>query len=168
LSDEDIRRNLRDALDELDRFFQEFEKDLQETVRRGVNEGANSATPFVAGFSMRVGPEGKPNIVAFGDGAQQKGFRSPLSEQILDDKSGVLRIVMDMPGVEKGDIEISTTDRNLVVKADRPDRKYKSEILLNAEVDPDSAKADYKNGVLEISFSLRDKANKGYRRVEVD
>ncbi len=168
MSDDDLRRNLRDALDELDKFFQEFEKDLQDTVRKGVNEGRKFSSPFVAGFSMKVNPQGKPSIVPFGDSAQQMGYRAPLSEQILDDKGGMLRVVMDMPGVEKSDIEISTTDRSLMVKSENPERKYMSEITLNGEVDPESAKADYKNGVLEISFSLRDKANKGYRRVKVD
>ena len=167
MSEEDRRKNLRDMLDELDRYFEELEKDLQDSVRHALVEGRHLAGPFVGGFSMQVGPDG-PSIQFFGDNPQQKGgFRSPLSEQVVDEKTGVLRILIDMPGVEKEDVSVSATERTVIVKAERGSRRYGSELGLKAEVDPDTGKAEYKNGVLEISFSLRDKSNKGARRVSV-
>lgn len=165
---EDMRKNLRDMLDELDRYFEDFENDMQEAVRQRLSGTKLFSKPFVAGFQMRIGPEGKPSIQFFGDNPQQgNGWRSPMSEQIVDEKSGTLRLVVDLPGVEKGDIEITATEESAAVKAERGNRKYKTEAALRAKVDPDSGKAEFKNGVLEISFSLKDKANKAYRRVNV-
>ncbi len=165
---DDSRRNLRDMLDELDRYFEELEKDIQDAVRERISGTKLFSKPFVAGFQMRMGPEGKPSVQFFGDNPQQTdGFRSPMTEQFLDEKTGTLRLVVDMPGVEKKDIEVSATEGSAVVKAERENRKYRAEVAFKARVDPDSGKAEYRNGVLEISFSFRDKTNKAFRRVNV-
>ena len=165
---EDRRRNLRDMLDELDRYFEEFEKDIQETVRSSISATHPPSRPLVAGFSFRMNPEGRPSIQFFGDSpVRGDGYRSPMSEQVVDEKSGTIRLVFDMPGVDKEDIGVEATEEKVVVSAERDNRKYKTEIDLRAQVDPDSGKAEYRNGVLEISFSLRDKTNKGYRRVNI-
>jgi len=164
----DKRRNLRDVLDELDKYFEEFEKDIEETVRSSLSAARIPAKQFMAGFSLKVGPDGKPSVQFFGDNpTDADGYRSPMSEQILDQKGGFLRVVVDMPGVEKNDIELDATEDTAVIRAERGNRKYKTEIRLKAEVEADSGKAEYKNGVLEILFSLRDKAKKGYRRVDI-
>jgi HSP20 family protein len=165
---EDNRRSIRDALDELDRYFEEMEDDIQEAVRRGFTQTRGTFGPFMAGFSFELGPEGKPSIQFFGDNpTQTEGYRSPLWEQVVDDKSGTLRLVVDMPGVEKENIEISVAVTKAVIRAEHQDRKYRGEIDLRAEVDPDSGKAEYRNGVLEILFSLRDKTNKGFKKVNI-
>lgn len=165
---EDRRKNLRDMLDELDKYFEEFEKDVQDVVRNGISAVHSQTEPYMAGFSFKFGPEGRPNVQFFGDSPlHHDGFRSPMSEQILDEKNGLLRLVLDMPGVEKSDINVEATEASAVVTAERGPRKYKADIDLKVQVQPDGGKAEYKNGVLEISFSLRDKTNKGYRRVNI-
>ena len=165
---EDRRKTLRDMLDELDKYFEEFEKDVQNFARNSITAAGLTTEPYVAGFSFRLSPEGRPNVQFFGDTPLHRdGFRSPMNEQVIDDKNGVLRLVLDMPGVEKEDIQVDATDDKAVVTAEREARKYKAEIDLKAQVQPDSGKAEYRNGVLEISFSLRDKTNKGYRRVKL-
>jgi HSP20 family protein len=165
---EDRRKNLRDMLDEMDKYFEEFERDLEETVKSSIFGSNPSTRPFIAGFSFNLGPEGKPSIQVFGDNpVKRDGFHSPINEQVLDEKNGVLRLLLEMPGVERDDITVDATENTAVVTAEKDDRRYRAEISLKAEVRPDSGKAEYKNGILEISFSLKDKANKGYRRVDV-
>ncbi len=165
---EDKRKNLRDVLDELDGYFEELEKEMQDAVRKGLSGSAGFEGPFMAGFSFNVGPEGKPSIQFFGDNpAHIDGPRAPLAEQIIDEKSGILHLVLDMPGVEKEDIEVSATEDSALVEAEREDRNYRAELRLKAQVDPESGTAEYKNGVLEISFPLRDKTNKGFRKVNI-
>ena len=165
---EDRRKNLRDMLDELDKYFEEFEKDVQDVVRDSISAVHSQTEPYVAGFSFRLGPEGKPSVQFFGDSPlHHDGFRSPMSEQILDEKNGLLKLVLDMPGVEKSDIKVEATEDSAVVTAERDSRKYRADIDLKAKVQPESGRAEYRNGVLEISFSLRDKANKAYRRVNI-
>ena len=165
---EDMRKNLRDMLDELDRYFEDFENDIQDAMKQRFAGAKPFSKPFVAGFQMRIGPEGKPSIQFFGNNPLQgDGSRSPMSEQIVDEKAGILRVVMDLPGVEKEDIQITAAEESLGVKAERGQRKYGSEVTLRAKVDPDTGKAEFKNGVLDISFSLKDKANKAFRRVNI-
>ena len=163
----DKRRNLRDMLDELDHYFDEFEKDVQEMMR-GSMSSMEDSKPFMAGFSFKLGPEGRPSFQVFGDSLTGKdGYRSPLTEQFLDTKDGRLNLVLDMPGVEKNQIRIDTTDESAIVTAENETRRYRAEVGLKARVNPETAKAEYRNGVLDISFSLKDKDNKGFKRVDI-
>ena len=75
-------------------------------------------------------------------------------------------VTMDLPGMDKGDVEITVTEDALEVKAERKTEKeekeeefYKKErtfarfersLKLPAEVKADDAKASLKDGVLEI------------------
>ena len=165
---EDKRKDLRDMLDEIDKYFEDFEKDIEEAVKQSIFGEGNPTRPFVAGFSFNLGPDNKPSVQIFGDNpVKRDGFRSPISEQVVDNDAGVLRLILEMPGVEKEDINAEATEDSLVVTAERGEKRYRSELSLKAQVRPDSGRAEYRNGMLEISFSLKDKANKGFRRVNV-
>jgi HSP20 family protein len=165
---EDKRKDMRDMLDELDRYFEGFEKDIEEAVKNSIFGANREGQPFIAGFSFNMGPGGKPSVQTFGTNPiTGDGFRSPINEQVVDDKNGVLRLLMEMPGVEKENIKVEATEDTAVVTAESETKKYRAELGLKAAVKPDSGKAEYKNGMLEISFSLKDKTNKGYKRVNV-
>ncbi len=163
------RKNLRDMLDELDRFFEEFERAIEQTVRSSVNTGAKAfSKPVVAGMAMGLGPEGKPRIQFFGDNlVGPDGYRAPIYEQVVDEKEGNLRLIVELPGVEKEDVQISALEDRLSLEAARGDRKYRMELTLQSAIDPESGTASYANGILEVVFKTRDKTNKGYRRVRV-
>ena len=155
-------------LDEMERYFDEFERDIQDTIRNTLFGKEGRSDPFIAGFTFNMGREGKPSVQIFGNNpVRRDGFRSPINEQILDEKDGLLRIILEMPGVEKEDIKVDATEETAAVTAERGEKRYRSELDLKAPVSPESGKAEYKNGMLEISFSLKDKANKGFRRVDV-
>jgi len=165
---EDRRKELRDVLDEFEQYFEGFQKEIENAVKNNIFGGDQSSWPFVAGFSFNLGPEGKPSVQMFGNNPiRSGGFRSPINEQIVDDKTGTLRIILEMPGVEKKDISVESADESVVITAENEERKYRAEIGLKAPVRPESGKAEYKNGMLEISFLLKDKANKGFKRVNV-
>ena len=165
---EDKRRNLRDLLDEFDAYFRDFEKEVTESVRNGIFNPGPRGKPFIAGFAFNLGPDGKPTMQVFGDNpVHRDGFRAPINEQMVDEKNGLLRIIIEMPGVEKEDIEVEATEDTAMVTAENGEKRYKAELSLKAPVRADSGKAEYKNGMLEISFSLKDKANKGFKRVNV-
>jgi len=165
---EDRRKDLRDVLDEIDAYFDNFEKEIEDAVKNSIFSSERTGKPFIAGFSFNLGPEGKPSLQTFGTNPiTGDGFRSPINEQVVDEKSGVLRLLLEMPGVEKEDIQVDATEDRAVITAETSNKKYRAELGLRAPVRPDSGKAEYKNGMLEISFSLKDKANKGYKRVNV-
>ena len=77
---EDRRKNLRDMLDELDRYFEELEKDLQDSVRDSAwSRGRRLQARSSAGSRCSMGPEGSPSIQFFGDNpsrATATGLRS--------------------------------------------------------------------------------------------
>ena len=166
---DDKRKNLRDLLDELDHFFDDFEKTVEDAVRSSVNTGQRVfSRPVVAGMAMGVGPEGKPTIHFFGDNMiSPNGFRAPIYEQVVNDADATLRLLVELPGVEKENVQISALSDKLSLDAVNGERKYKIEIGLEREIDPDSGTASLKNGLLEIVFKTRDKTNKGYRRLNV-
>jgi HSP20 family protein len=156
-------------LDELDHYFEEFERSVEEAVRSSVNTGARAfSKPVVAGMAMGFGPEGKPRIQFFGDNLiGPDGFRSPIYEQVLDEKEGNLRLLVELPGVEKEDVQISALEDKVTLEAAKGERMYRTEVLLQRDIDPDSGVASYKNGLLDVVFKLRDNTNKGYRSVRV-
>lgn len=163
------RKNLRDMLDELDRFFEDFERTLEQTIKMSVTTGQKAfSKPVVAGMAMGLGPEGKPTIQFFGDNlVGPDGYRSPIYEQLVDEKTGNLRLLVELPGVEKDDVQVSALEDKVSLEAARGERKYRTEVVLQRAIDPESGTASYTNGVLEIIFKIRDKTNKGYRTIRV-
>ncbi len=116
--------------------------------------------PFVYGFSMSLGADGKPVIREFGNvesssrGPLLKGEREPLVDVI--DEGGEVVVVTELPGVEKEDIKLESTDRALKIRVESARRRYFKEMELPHLVDPRTAKATYKNGVLEVRFVKSD------------
>jgi HSP20 family protein len=112
--------------------------------------------PFVYGYSVKIGPDGKPEIHEFGNvkpsrlGPQVKEEREPLVDIIETD--GEIHVVAELPGVEKKDIKLHGTEDTLSISVDTPQRKYFKEVTLPAKVKIKEAKTEYKNGVLEVKL----------------
>ena len=69
---------------------------------------------------------------------------------------------IDMPGVEKKDIDIKVEDHSITVKAENGgSRKYNYTRKFRPTVDTDSAVATFKNGVLDITLTKIEEASKG-------
>ena len=67
----------------------------------------------------------------------------------------------EVPGVEKKDIDLEVTENTLTIKVDKDKRKYYKEVELPCEVDADSAKASYQNGILDIELKKSKPRKKG-------
>ena len=69
---------------------------------------------------------------------------------------------IDMPGVEKKNIDIKVEDHSITVKAENGgSRKYNYTRKFRPTVDVDSAVATFKNGVLDITLTKIEEASKG-------
>jgi HSP20 family protein len=117
------------------------------------NRDSSFEKPFVYGFSMRAGPDGKPKIREFGnttpvETGQEVQEREPLTDII--EHSDSISVTVEIPGVDKKDIDLDVHVDSLDIKVDSDNRKYHKELELPAKVLTDSAKATYKNGVLDI------------------
>ncbi|MEF8791635.1 MAG: Hsp20/alpha crystallin family protein [Haloarculaceae archaeon] len=67
-----------------------------------------------------------------------------------------LRVVGDLPGVEKEEIEIKCDGERVTVLAATASREYEERVDLPTRVDEHSARATFNNGVLEITLERAD------------
>ena len=154
---------------DIDRIFREMEKHMEEEFKeftekipkdyvkeRKLPDGSTVKEfgPFVYGYSMKIGPDGKPEIREFGNikkslkGPEVKEEREPLVDVV--DADSEVRVVVELPGVEKTDIKLHGTEDSLEISVDTPQYKYYKEVKLPAKVKVKEAKSSYKNGVLEV------------------
>ena len=69
-----------------------------------------------------------------------------------EDRNGEIAITCDMPGVQKKDIEL-TVDKHMVkVEANTEDRDYSFTKETQMELNPSKVKANFNNGVLDITI----------------
>ena len=159
-----------DIFEEIERMEEEFEEMVRQLMEgpptwREFEEGVKVYGPYVYGFSISVGPDGKPVIREFGNvrptrfGPRFVEEREPLVDVVEEDDEVV--VVAELPGVEKEDIDLSCTERELIISVDTEKRKYYKRLDLPVEVDPKSAKANYKNGVLEVRLKKAKPVHKG-------
>ncbi len=66
-----------------------------------------------------------------------------------------VRVIADLPGVEKDGIQLKCDGRSLTISAKNDRREYDERINLPARVDENSAAATYNNGVLEVVFDRK-------------
>lgn len=165
------RRWYRDFFGDIDELFREMERMMEEEFKsftskipkdyareRQLSDGSTVREwgPFVYGYSMKIGPDGKPEIHEFGNvkksrlGPQVKEEREPLVDII--ETNGEIHVVAELPSVEKSDIELHGTEDNLTISVDTPQYKYYKESVLPAKVKVKEAKTAYKNGVLEVTL----------------
>ena len=149
--------------------FKELSKrapeDLQQEQTLPDGTKVKSWGPFVYGYSVTVGPDGKPKVSEFGNFKAEtrlgethvdvKEEREPLTDVI--DADGEVRVIIELPGVEKKDIKLSGTDEKLTISVETPENKYFKEVEMPAKVDVKKAKSAYKNGVLDIIVPKRKK-----------
>jgi HSP20 family protein len=73
-----------------------------------------------------------------------------------------------VPGVTKEDITLNATEDRLTISVDTPKRKYYKEVALPEKVDPKTAKASYKNGVLEVTLDKLERKPPTGERIKID
>jgi len=79
-----------------------------------------------------------------------------------EDRDKDIVFTIDMPGVAKKDIDINIEPNSISVKAENGGkRKYNYSRKFKPTVDVDSAKATFKNGVLDITVSKVEAKPKG-------
>lgn len=170
----DIERMVEDMEREISEMFKEMERMIPQDMIREFQLPDGTVRreygPFVYGYSMKIGPDGRPIIREFGNIKPSLGVggRPPLNlqeqrEPLVDviDEAERVRVIAELPGVEKEDINLYATSRMLTISVDTPQRKYYKELELPVEVDESSAKSTYKNGILEVIFNKKKERKMG-------
>jgi len=181
----DIDKMIRDMEEMMEKEFRAFSTRVpKELVReRKLPDGSTIREwgPFVYGYSMTIGPDGKPKIREFGNVERKprvasfgilrpsidvKKQREPLVDVI--DTDGEVKVVAELPGVEKKNIKLYGTGDSLTISVDTIQRKYFKDVEMPAKVNVKEAKTSYKNGVLEATLPKieEEKKPKG-ERIEV-
>jgi HSP20 family protein len=136
--------------------------------------------PFVYGYSTTIGQDGKPRVREFGNlrsplagfgvGSSNRPLisseRQPLADITTTDKE--VKVILEMPGVNKENIKVNTSNNLVEVNSDDPQRKYHEVIDLPPEVDIETAKSTYRNGILEIIFNKKKESKAKGRDIKIE
>ena len=193
---------------DFDRLEREMDMMLRQAFEGNLGKPGEGG-PFIYGYSMRTGPDGKPEVREFSNFEPEQGRGGPrLPLKIEPDDKGTcgscnpsseraprraissdrtefiekepmtdliecddsVSVTIELPGLEKDDIDLRATPESLTITVDTPDRKYKKVFRLPCEVRPKNIKATYKNGILDITLKRKKKRvckNKG-KKIKID
>jgi HSP20 family protein len=184
----DMFRGFEEMRREMERQFEEQFKNFQSTVPKDLvreydtPEGGKvrEVGPIVYGYSMTIGPDGKPRVREFGNvrsplrGGGGGSFTKPLISSEREPLADVttsnteVKVILEMPGVSKDKIKISAYDNSVEIKSDDPQRKYHEVIDLPPEADIETAKSSYRNGILEITFKKKDQTKPKGKQINIE
>ena len=159
------------------KFIEDIERMIDELMRepfRFAEERGKRKTygPYFWGFSVTIGPDGIPRVREWGN--IRPGITRPVISETIEPFTDILeeddkiKVIIDMPGVEKEDIKVEATEKTITVSAERGERKYYRKIDLPKEVIPETARAQYKNGVLTITLEKKEKEKKKGFSIKVE
>ena len=158
--------------DEFDMLFKRMSRSFMnlDDLFEGV-KSTGSCGPLYYGYTMTVGPDGKPVVKEYGNVKPgllpTSDTREPLVDTLVDEKEKVVKLIAEMPGVEKKDVKIVVDGKIVNIDAEHGDKKYHVKVPIEHKVDENSVKASYKNGILEIIFKQVEEKPTG-KTVEVE
>ena len=148
-------------------------KKMMENLMRNGDESVIG--PFVYGFSYKVGPDGKPSFQEFGNLPNKPSLnsrppdvetREPLTD-INYDKENVY-VTFELPGISKEDIDLKVSENEVTIKVSQGSRKYYKNVELQVPVVPESAKAKFTNGILDVTLKLEKAKNDSGKSVNIE
>jgi HSP20 family protein len=179
---DEMFRGFDEMRDEMEREFEDLVKRIPKDMIREYTtpEGGKvrEVGPMVYGYSMTIGPDGKPKVREFGNVKPSRyGFRGisrpeisgeiePLVDVTTTDKE--VRVEVEMPGISKDKIKINAYDNTVEVKSEDPHKKYHRSFEIPAETDIETARSSYNNGILEITFNKKEQAKSKGKTIKVE
>jgi HSP20 family molecular chaperone IbpA len=182
-STNDIFRSIADVLRAIDQTVHNIERIPAQLVEQNLQATANmrktkqhrAVPPIVYGYSINVNTlDGKPIVKQFGNvvrpsspspsSSTTKGNNRPI---IMDERKpltdityskDIFKVTAEMPGIAKDHIKTRIHKNQLEISAngDAP-KKYYQRIDLPQDVNTDTLKSNYVNGILEIQFGKKQK-----------
>jgi len=184
---DDLFRGFDEMRRAMEKQFEDSFKDLQtgapkELIREyetSDGEKVKEIGPIVYGYSMTVGPDGKPRVKEFGNikspmsGGQPKfgvprisSEREPLTD--ISTTPTEVKVAIEMPGVSKENIKIRANDNKVEVESIDPKRKYHEVIEIPPEADIETVKSTYNNGILEIVFGKKEQKGSQGKEIKIE
>ena len=80
-----------------------------------------------------------------------------------------IKVVVEMPGIKKGDIKINVYDLRVeVTTSNDAQRKYYKNIELPEQAEIETARSSYNNGILEITFDKKKVTKPAGREIKIE
>jgi HSP20 family protein len=182
----DIFRGFDEMRREMEREFEDMSKNIEarapkDLIREYETSGGGKVReygPFVYGYSMTIGPDGRPKVREFGNVKSPfstRGFstrplisseREPLADVTTTDKD--VKVVVEIPGVSKENIKINVYDNSVEVTTTGTERKYHEVVDIPPETDIETATSTYKNGILEIIFKKKEQSRPKGKQIKIE
>ena len=149
-------------------FSQEFQM-LNNTLNKLFEEAAQTDMlrdkgfrPYFYGWNFYVGPDGKSRFSEFGNNSLKHAENEEIREPYVDihDNNMTVSITAEIPGVSEKDIDLEITNDTVIIKVDKGTRKYYKKIALQSNVNTQSSKITYQNGILDIELQKMETKNK--------
>ena len=190
---DDYFSGFEEIQEEMERIFKQFNniqsnapKELVREYQKPDGTKVREVGPIVYGYSMTIGPDGKPHISQFGNvknfaggpneqelnltgmgsGPALTAEREPLADVNSTDKE--IKVIVEMPGVKKEEIKINATEGTVEITTTGPQRKYHKTVEIPTEADIDSARSNYNNGILEIVFNKKENVKPKGKELRVE
>jgi HSP20 family protein len=162
--------------EEVDKEFSEAEQMLSRLFRTVRDPNPTFETfPYYYGYQITVGPDGRPRIREFGNAkpgsrglVQQSAVREPLVDTAFDEKDSSLTITAELPGITKQDVKLEIAEGLVTIHAEKGDKRYHTEIPLDEQLDAETAKATYTNGILELKIKSKKLPKPKAKEIKVD
>lgn len=148
-----------DLYDELERLGELIDETMQKAFENSKDQPTKRSR--YKGFSVKIFPDRKPGIREFNyyPNTQAESEISDDQEPLVDiiEEGETVVVFAALTGVNKDDIDLRLTENCLTVSVDTANFEWYDELKLPARVDPKTAIASYKNGVLEVKVKKLDK-----------
>jgi HSP20 family molecular chaperone IbpA len=179
-STNDVFRSIADVLRAIDQTVHNIERIPTQLMEQNLQATANmrkikqhrAVPPIVYGYSISVNTlDGKPIVKQFGNVVRPsspsttKGNnnqpiimdeRKPLTD--ITYSKDTFKVTAEMPGIAKDHIKTRIHKNQLEISANRDARKkYYQRIGLPQDVNTDTLKSNYVNGIFEIEFGKKQK-----------
>jgi HSP20 family molecular chaperone IbpA len=81
-------------------------------------------------------------------------WREPFCEMDYDKENDEIRLTLEMPGLDKEDIQVNVSDKSVRIKGESENRKYMRSYSFPRNLDPEKTKASFNNGILELTLKM--------------
>jgi HSP20 family protein len=184
---DDMQREMQRMFDQFSNIHSTAPKELVREYDTPEGGKAREVGPIVYGYSVTIGPDGKPHVREFGnvkpsgnrgggtntaaaDGSgprsQITAEREPLVDVNVTEKEVI--VILEMPGVKKENIRVTAAEGLVEVMSDDPARKYRRTVELPEGVDIETARSKYNNGILEVTFNKKKQTIPKGKEVKVE
>jgi HSP20 family protein len=150
-------------------WFSHVEK-MMEDMADEFMDAEDMDRPLVYGFTLKRGEDGNPLLEEFGNVKREDGktiiteSREPLIDVVMEEDQVI--ITAELPGVQKEDVKVRSPDKHTVIISVQGQNAFYKNIHFDETLRPGTAKAQFKNGVLEVKIVYL--PNKDEKEIQIE